>query len=576
MSSTQTPSRSPRFFARTRLSHFVAALGSLGLALIVAGTAIFTWTERTRLLRDAASQAESASLFLADHAARLFEVADVAILTTTAGLGTSDWDTIAKSNALYGSMKAVTDALPYISDIWLNDAEGRLRLTSLAFPSPESSATDRLAFKLIQHPGSGLVVGDLITAKLTGKKTFLVARRLEWPDGGFRGMVSATADLAYFMDYWSRLSLPYGSHVALRSASLSETFVEFPPQSLALTDPLVAPPAIVATSVVANVPLLVRVTIARGAVLGAWHRWLGTYLPLALGAALSLLALTGFAIRQGRREAASLQTLGDTRMALAQANAGLEATIAIRTAELRETTEEVRQFAYLVSHDLRGPLLNVTGFAGELASLRPQLFAPQPLPEPERADLARDFDEMIGFIRAGTASMDNLLRHILALSREGRRTSRPEPLDMTALIQNLANGQRFQCEQAGATIAVHPLPALVADRLAVEQMFGNLIDNAVKYRDPSRPCSIEVSGRPEGGRLMFEVADNGRGIAPPDQARVFELFRRAGPQTIAGEGIGLAFVRTLARLLGGHVDLRSEPGIGSTFRVTLPSGPPRQ
>lgn len=576
MSSTQTPSRSLRFFARTRLSHFVAALGSLGLALIVAGTMIFTWTERMRLLRDAASQAETTSLFLADHAARLFEVADVAILTTTAGLRSSDWDTIAESNALYASMKAVTDALPYISGIWLNDAEGRLRLTSLAFPSPASNATDRLAFKLVQHPGSGLVVGDLITAKLTGQKTFLVARRLEWPDGGFRGMASATADLAYFVDYWSRLSLPYGSHVELRSTGLSETFVEFPRQPFALTDPLVAPSAIVATSVVANVPLLLRVTIARGAVLSAWYRWLGTYLPLVSGAALSLLALTGFAIRQGRREAASLQTLGDTRMALAQANTGLEATIAIRTAELRETTEEVRQFAYLVGHDLRGPLLNVTGFAGELASLRPQLFASQTLPEPERADLARDFDEMIGFIRAGTASMDNLLRHILALSREGRRTSWPEPLDMTALIQNLANGLRFQCEQAGATIAVHPLPALVADRMAVEQMFGNLIDNAVKYRDPSRPCSIEVSGRQEGGRLVFEVADNGRGIAALDQARVFELFRRAGPQTIAGEGIGLAFVRTLARLLGGQVDLKSEPGIGSTFRVTLPFWQPRQ
>ena len=576
MSSTQTPSRSLRFFARTRLSHFVAALGSLGLALIVAGTMIFTWTERMRLLRDAASQAETTSLFLADHAARLFEVADVAILTTTAGLRSSDWDTIAESNALYASMKAVTDALPYISGIWLNDAEGRLRLTSLAFPSPASNATDRLAFKLVQHPGSGLVVGDLITAKLTGQKTFLVARRLEWPDGGFRGMASATADLAYFVDYWSRLNLPYGSHVELRSTGLSETFVEFPRQPFALTDPLVASSAIVATSVVANVPLLLRVTIARGAVLSAWYRWLGTYLPLVSGAALSLLALTGFAIRQGRREAASLRTLGDTRMALAQANTGLEATIAIRTAELRETTEEVRQFAYLVGHDLRGPLLNVTGFAGELASLRPQLFASQTLPEPERADLARDFDEMIGFIRAGTASMDNLLRHILALSREGRRTSWPEPLDMTALIQNLANGLRFQCEQAGATITVHPLPALVADRMAVEQMFGNLIDNAVKYRDPSRPCSIEVSGRQEGGRLVFEVADNGRGIAALDQARVFELFRRAGPQTIAGEGIGLAFVRTLARLLGGQVDLKSEPGIGSTFRVTLPFWQPRQ
>ena len=102
---------------------------------------------------------------------------------------------------------------------------------------------------------------------------------------------------------------------------------------------------------------------------------------------------------------------------------------------------------------------------------------------------------------------------------------------------------------------------------------GNLLDNAVKYLDPSRPGLVRVTAETRGSRVAVHVADNGRGIAPQDHARVFELFRRAGAQDRPGEGIGLAHVKAMARALGGRVTLRSAPGEGSTFTVILPQEP---
>ncbi len=101
-------------------------------------------------------------------------------------------------------------------------------------------------------------------------------------------------------------------------------------------------------------------------------------------------------------------------------------------------------------------------------------------------------------------------------------------------------------------------------------MFGNLIDNAVKYLKPGRPGRIIVRSVRAGSRVTIEVQDNGRGIAPQDHERIFELFRRSGVQDQAGDGIGLAHVRALVRRLGGDITVESTLGEGSTFRVRLP------
>jgi len=241
-------------------------------------------------------------------------------------------------------------------------------------------------------------------------------------------------------------------------------------------------------------------------------------------------------------------------------------------AELRESNEEIQRYAYIVSHDLRAPLVNVMGFTSELDSARLEIGAALG-DHPDAARLDADFAEALGFIKAAVNRMEALIAAILKLSREGRRQFTPEHLDMAAVLQAVADALRHQAEAAGAHVIIPAtLPGIVADRLAVEQIFGNLLDNAIKYLDPSRPGRIAVTARSTGPRgICFSVTDNGRGIAERDHARVFELFRRSGAQDRPGEGIGLAHVKALVRSLGGRIDVSSTLGKGTTFDVTLPS-----
>lgn len=243
-------------------------------------------------------------------------------------------------------------------------------------------------------------------------------------------------------------------------------------------------------------------------------------------------------------------------------------------AELKESNEEIQRYAYIVSHDLRAPLVNIMGFTSELETVRAEIMDELGA-SPKVETINRDFEESISFIKAAINKMDGLINAILRLSREGRRTFRPEPLDMTKLVRGLADAQHHQADSIGAEVIVGDLPEIVADRLGVEQIFGNLIDNAIKYLDAKRPGRIEIAGERSGSRVRFEVRDNGRGIAPQDHTRIFELFRRSGTQDKPGEGIGLAHVRTLVRSLGGRIDVQSELGVGTTFVVTMPLAPSR-
>lgn len=265
---------------------------------------------------------------------------------------------------------------------------------------------------------------------------------------------------------------------------------------------------------------------------------------------------------------------------LAALNEGLEDEVRVRTADLTRANEELQRFAYIVSHDLRSPLVNVMGFTAELDATtktvgalidRVKAEAPQLATDEAEQAAREDLPEAIGFIRAATAKMDRLINAILKLSREGRRVLSPEAIDMTALAAGIRDSLAHISDERGVTITVEPLPAITSDRVAIEQIFSNLIENATKYLEPGRPGRVTVSGRREGPRLIYDVVDNGRGIDPKDHARVFDLFRRSGRQDTAGEGIGLAHARALAIRLGGMIFVQSVLGEGALFRVSLPA-----
>jgi len=312
---------------------------------------------------------------------------------------------------------------------------------------------------------------------------------------------------------------------------------------------------------------------------------LGARLLVAVDVAALMLMML-LAVLIGRSLRATVRALSDSRRALVAANTELqtgrdrlEAAVAERTSELTDANDEIQRFAYIVSHDLRAPLLNIIGFTGELqdATNRLNRFVTENLepagivvPNDVREASQDDLPEAIRFIQTSTAKMDRLITAILRLSREGRRVLVPQRVDMQALLTGIADSVRQLADHAGAEIVLESLPAVISDRLALEQVFSNLVENALKYPAPSRPGRIVLRGRADGVWTRYEVEDNGRGIAPRDMERIFELFRRAGPQDTAGEGIGLAHVRALLRRLGGTIVCESALGVGSTFIVQLP------
>jgi len=194
----------------------------------------------------------------------------------------------------------------------------------------------------------------------------------------------------------------------------------------------------------------------------------------------------------------------------------------------------------------------------------------EPVLEGADKQLSDDFTEALGFIKSSIAKMDRLISAILNLTREGRREFQPVRIDTREMIEGIAATVAHQAAEAEAQIRIAPLPDIVSDRLALEQIFSNLIDNALKYLKPGVPGDISVRGRTKLGFAIFEIADNGRGIDPKDHQRIFELFRRAGTQDKPGQGIGLAHVRALVRRLGGTMSVASELHNGSTFTITLP------
>jgi signal transduction histidine kinase len=301
---------------------------------------------------------------------------------------------------------------------------------------------------------------------------------------------------------------------------------------------------------------------------------------------VALAALSIFLVRRSARarDAAEAQ--------LRDNNLNLESTVQERTSDLREANEEIQRFAYIVSHDLRSPLVNIMGFTSELEELRGDIFkriaalgrdassAPlvpdnasddaEPVLDGADQKLSQDFTEALGFIKSSIAKMDRLITAILNLTREGRREFQPVPIDTRELIEGIVSTLAHQAAEANAQVRIEPLPDIVSDRLALEQIFSNLMDNALKYLRPGVPGHITVRGRTKLGFAIFEIADNGRGIDPKDHQRIFDLFRRAGPQDRPGQGIGLAHVRALVRRLGGTMSVASELHNGSTFTITLP------
>ncbi|MBK04244.1 MAG: hypothetical protein CL920_08040 [Deltaproteobacteria bacterium] len=263
------------------------------------------------------------------------------------------------------------------------------------------------------------------------------------------------------------------------------------------------------------------------------------------------------------------------REVLQRAHDELERRVEDRTRELQEANEELKTFAYIVSHDLRSPLVNIKGFAGEL---RLSIEDVQQLLETGGEDvfgqlsflLKEDIPESLEFIDAATSRMDRLINAILKLSRVGHRKLYMETLALDKVVNDTLISMRHQIETQGVDIEVGEFGEVTADPTSLEQILGNLLTNAVQYLLPTRKGQIRIFEERDAEYTTIHVQDNGRGIAEEDHAKVFQIFRRLGTQDVPGEGMGLSYVQALVRRHGGRIWFTSTLHEGSTFSFSLP------
>lgn len=249
---------------------------------------------------------------------------------------------------------------------------------------------------------------------------------------------------------------------------------------------------------------------------------------------------------------------------------------------LEAKNDELESIVYAASHDLRSPLVNIQGFAQELdlslqtlRELQPHLQCSEQAAASLEQVLGEDLPLSLQYIRGGARRMDKLLNGLLRLSRLGRAPMDPKLMDPAPVVREVLRGMHYQIQEAKASVQVGQLPPCCADASLLAQLFGNLLDNAIKFLSPARPGEIRILGHTEAEKAVYKVADNGVGIPAGEQPHVFEIFRRGDPDAgPAGEGLGLTIVRRIVDRHGGRVWVESVEGEGTAFFLELPAVPP--
>lgn len=243
--------------------------------------------------------------------------------------------------------------------------------------------------------------------------------------------------------------------------------------------------------------------------------------------------------------------------------------------ELLQKTKELEHVLYITSHDLRSPLVNIDGYSKEIGYSLKEVFSIlqsdndlENMREKISSIVKNDIPQSEHYISASISKMDSLLSGILQLSHSGRFEPKKEQLDMNRLMNDIRDSFEFNIKKAGAKLEISELPPCTGDADQINQVFSNLLGNALKYLDPERPGIIRVSGYKKNVQSVYCIEDNGIGIAPEYQEKIFEMFHQL--KLAEGEGLGLTIVQRIIERHNGTIKVESESGKGSRFIVVLP------
>lgn len=322
-------------------------MGLFGVAFILLTFGYIAWEQRSRLIERNHEDIANNAYFLADHTARLLEVTDLTLKQTIGSITGMSWDEVQASEPLWQQLRAAKDALPYVYNIWLNDANGKLRLGSTAFPAPDATIVGREAFTAHARADQGLFIGEPMIGTISKQATFIVARRIERENHVFDGTASVTVDPSYFNDYWGKLRVPKGTRITLVRGADTRIIAQFPPPQDGLTFHPINKTAfeeavgrnanfgsyaflsgseerIGAYHRVDGMPLYINVSMPEDAYWGPWTVQMRLYGAFALIALVALLALTSLAYQQLHEQAAT--------------EALLQREVSLRTGELKAET----------------------------------------------------------------------------------------------------------------------------------------------------------------------------------------------------------------------------------------------
>jgi signal transduction histidine kinase len=259
---------------------------------------------------------------------------------------------------------------------------------------------------------------------------------------------------------------------------------------------------------------------------------------------------------------AELEQLAEQRRAAEEEiralNAELEQRVRERTKELSRSNEELRQFAYAASHDLKEPMRTIASYT-------------QLLEQRYSDKLDQDGQEFLHYVLDAVRRMDMLLSDLLTYSQHlGSRPSAFQSVDVEAVLAGVLMNLHALIEETQATVTHDPLPtAVTSDFAQLSQVFQNLVSNALKYRKPDQPVKVHISAEEGKDEWVFSVRDNGLGIDPEYKDQIFGIFKRLHGREYPGTGMGLAICKKIVERHGGQIWVESEPGAGSTFYFTI-------